>query len=64
MSKNPKYHERTQQLEVKMHCIRDENGIVDVVKVFTEDNLVGILTKPVPTIKFKNSLNLIRINNL
>lgn len=64
MSKNPKYHERTQQLDVKMHFIRDENGIVDVVKVFTEYNLADILTKPVPTIKFKNSPNLIRINSL
>lgn len=66
LSKNAKYHERTKHVDVRMHFIRDEiiREVINVVKIPSKVNLVDMLTKPLPTIKFRNSLNLIRIVNL
>ncbi|KAH9648841.1 CCHC-type domain-containing protein [Citrus sinensis] len=45
---------------------RDEiaNGVVNVVKVPTQTNPANILTKAVPAVKFRNSLNLIGVDSL
>ncbi|KAH9648844.1 CCHC-type domain-containing protein [Citrus sinensis] len=66
LSKNPKYHERTKHIDVKLHFVRDEiaNGVVNVVKVPTQTNPANILTKAVPAVKFRNSLNLIGVDSL
>ncbi|KAL9431581.1 hypothetical protein AB3S75_026719 [Citrus x aurantiifolia] len=66
LSKNPKYHERTKHIDVRLHFIRDEiaNGVVNVVKVPTLTNPADVLTKVVPAVKFRNSLNLISIDSL
>ena len=66
LSKNPKYHERTKHVDVRMHFIRDEirSGVINVIKILSEVNPADMLTKPLPTIKFRNSLNLIGIVNL
>ncbi|KAH9658775.1 hypothetical protein KPL70_023619 [Citrus sinensis] len=66
LSKNAKHHERTKHVDVRMHFIRDEiiREVINVVKIPSKVNLVDMLTKPLPTIKFRNSLNLIRIVNL
>ena len=66
LSKNPKYHERTKHIDVRLHFVWDEitNGVVNVVKVPTQTNPADILTKVVPAIKFRNSLNLIGVGSL
>lgn len=66
LSKNTKHHERTKHVDVRMHFIRDEirNEVIDVVKIPFEVNLADMLTKPLPTIEFRNSLNLIGIIKL
>lgn len=66
LSKNTKHHERTKHVDVRMHFIRDEirNEVIDVVKIPFEVNLADTLTKPLPTIEFRNSLNLIGIIKL
>ncbi|KAH9743695.1 hypothetical protein KPL70_003390 [Citrus sinensis] len=66
LSKNPKYHERTKHIDVRLHFVRDEiaNGIVNVIKVPTQTNPADILTKAVPAIKFRNSLNLVGVGSL
>ncbi|KAH9697106.1 protein NEN2 [Citrus sinensis] len=66
LSKNPKYHERTKHIDVRMHFIREEisTGVVDVVKIPSEINLVEMLTKPLLIVKFINSLNLIGVVSL
>ena len=66
LSKNPKYHERTKHVDVRMHFIREEirNGVINVIKIPTEVNPADMLTKPLPTVKFRNSLDLIGVINL
>ena len=61
LSKNPKYHERTKHIDVRMHFIRDEisKGVVNVVKVRSEVNLADMLTKHLPSVRFRDLLNLI-----
>ena len=60
LSKNPKYHERTKHIDVRMHFIRDEinKGVVNVVKVPFEVNPADMLTKVVPMAKFILCMNL------
>ncbi|KAH9668969.1 hypothetical protein KPL70_021600 [Citrus sinensis] len=62
LSKNPKYHERTKHIDVRMHFIRDEigKGVMNVVKVPSEVNPADMLTKTLPSVRFRNLLNLIR----
>ena len=66
LSKNPKYHERTKHIDVRLHFIRDEiaNGVVNIVKVPTLTNPADVLTKAVPAVKFRNSLTLIGVDSL
>ncbi|KAH9751577.1 hypothetical protein KPL71_014347 [Citrus sinensis] len=66
LSRNSKYHERTKHVDLRLHFIREEieRGVVDVVKISTEDNPADALTKPIPTVKFRNSLNLIGVRSL
>lgn len=66
LSKNPKYHEGTKHIDARMHFIREEisTGTVDVIKIASEINPADMLTKPLPTVKFINSLNLIGVVNL
>ncbi|KAH9695610.1 hypothetical protein KPL71_022838 [Citrus sinensis] len=65
LSKNPKYHERTKHADVRMHFIRDKirSGVINVIKIPTEVNPADMLTKPLPTVKFRNSLDLIGVIN-
>ena len=66
LSRNSKYHERTKYVDVKLHFIREkiERGVVDVVEISTEDNPADALTKPIPTVKFRNSLSLVGVRSL
>ena len=66
LSKNSKYHERTKHVDIRLHFIRGEieRGVIDVVKISTENNPADALTKPLPAIKFRNSLSLIGVGCL
>lgn len=66
LSKNPKYHEKTNHIDVRMHFIIIEisTSAMNVVKIPSEINPIFMLTKPLPTIKFKDSWNLIGILSL
>lgn len=66
MSKNLKYHEKTKYIDVRVYFIRKEisSGVVDVIKVPSEANPANMLTKLLPAIKFKNSLDLIEVVSL
>ena len=46
LSKDPKFHERTKHIDVRMHFIRDEigKGVGNVVKVPSEVNSADMLT--------------------
>ncbi|KAH9684673.1 DNA (cytosine-5)-methyltransferase 1B [Citrus sinensis] len=59
LSKNPKYHERTKHIDVRMHFIRDEinKGVVNVVKVPFEVNPADMLTKPLPSVSEGRGIN-------
>lgn len=63
LSKNPKFYERTKHVDIMLHFIKDEiaQEVVNVVKIPFEHNVADILTKPLPSVKFKASLNLIGV---
>ncbi|WVZ89307.1 hypothetical protein U9M48_035729 [Paspalum notatum var. saurae] len=48
VAKNPMLHSRTKHIDVRYHFLRDnyENGIIDIVKVASENQVADILTKP------------------
>ncbi|KAH9650187.1 hypothetical protein KPL70_026271 [Citrus sinensis] len=66
LSKNPTHYERTKHIDVKLHFIRNEvsKGVIKMVKVHTDDNPADILTKVVPTAKFKACLNMAGVESL
>lgn len=58
--KNQAYHERTKHIDVRYHFIREavsERNIL-VKKISTHDNPADMLTKSIPSNKFKQCLNL------
>ncbi|WVZ85181.1 hypothetical protein U9M48_032131 [Paspalum notatum var. saurae] len=48
VAKNPVLHSRTKHIDVRYHFLRDnyEKGIIDIVKVASENQVADILTKP------------------
>lgn len=65
LTKNQMFHERTKHIDVRHHFIRDivSKGVVDVKKVSTHDNPADMMTKAVPTNKFRHCLDLIGVCN-
>ena len=63
LAKNPVYHERSKHVDVRLNFIRDiiEGNIFSIEKIATSDNPVDMLTKSLPTKKFKHSLDLVNI---
>lgn len=63
LSKNLKFYERTKNVDIRLHIIKDEiaQEVVNVVKIPFEHNVADILTKALPSVKFKASLNLIGV---
>lgn len=55
MAQNPVQHGRMKHLNTRFHALRDEekNGKVKLVDCSSEEQEVDILTKALPTIKFK-----------
>nr|GEU89445.1 reverse transcriptase domain-containing protein [Tanacetum cinerariifolium] len=45
--KNPVFHSKTMHIEIRHHFIRDayETKLIQVLKIYTDDNVVDILTK-------------------
>lgn len=61
LTKNQMYHERTKHIDVRLHFIRDvvfQRAIL-VKKIATANNPADMMTKLIPTIKFKHCLDLI-----
>lgn len=62
---NLAHHERTKHIYIKFHFIRNEvyKGAVKMSKVHTDENPADMLTKVVPTTKFKVYLDLASLSN-
>ena len=66
LSRNPAHHEKTKHIDIKLHVIRNiiSKGILKMVKIHTSNNLADILTKVVPSAKFKTYLDIAKICSL
>ncbi|KAH9668832.1 hypothetical protein KPL70_021540 [Citrus sinensis] len=55
LSKNHVHHEKTKYIDIKLHFIRLEvtKGTIQLVKIHTSENMADMLTKSIPTVKFK-----------
>jgi len=64
-TKNQMYHERTKHIDVRRHFVRDivADGKVVVKKISIAHNPADMLTKSVPTSKFKHCLDLVGIHS-
>ena len=60
LAKDPIYHARTKHIDVRYHKLREfvAGGYIQLVKVPTEKNVVDMLTKSLPGVKFKHCLDL------
>lgn len=61
LTKNQMYHERTNHIDVRLYLIRDvvSEGAILVKKIVIAENPTNMMTKPIPTVKFKHYLELI-----
>ena len=66
LAKNQVYCARTKHIVVRYHKIREwvSSGDISLSKILTSENAFDMLTKPVPTYKFKHCLDLIGICSL
>ncbi|KAI3818026.1 hypothetical protein L1987_11828 [Smallanthus sonchifolius] len=63
LSKHQVFHERSKHINVKFHFVRDviNSKVVKVAYVNTNENLVDMLTKTLPSSKFGYCCNLLQI---
>jgi hypothetical protein len=66
LAKNQMYHERTKNIDVKCHFLREvvTQGNIIVKKIATTKDPANMLTKPVPILKFKHCLDFIGVFSL
>lgn len=66
LAKHQVFHERSKHIDVKLHFVRYEvnKGVVKMVKVSMKENAADMLTKTLPTEKFKYYLDLVSICSL
>ena len=66
LAKNQVYHARTKHIDVRFHKIREFIVTRDIImeKVYTLENAVDMLTKPVTVAKFKHCLDLVNVSSL
>ncbi|KAH9765484.1 hypothetical protein KPL70_001889 [Citrus sinensis] len=59
LNKNQIHHEKTKHIDIKLHFVRLEvsKGVVKLVKIHTDDNVVDMLTKALPGAKFEFCVN-------
>ena len=59
LSKNQVHHEKTKHIDIKLHFVRLEvsRGVVKLLKIHTDDNIAGMLTKAVPAAKLEFCMN-------
>lgn len=64
LSKNQMFHERTKHIDVRLHFIREvfASKQVEIKKIHADDNPADMLTKALPSTKFKHCLNLAHIS--
>lgn len=64
LAKNPVYHERTKHIDVRMYFVRESiaDGQVAVQKIATADNPADMMTKSLPTEKFRHCLNWLNVS--
>ena len=60
LSINPAHHEKTKHIDIKLHFIKNviSKGVMKMVKIHTSNNPADMLTKVVPTTKFKTCLDI------
>ena len=65
LRKNPTHHEKTKHIDIKLHFIRNviSKGVIRMVKVHTDNNPADMLTKVIPTTKFKSCLDKAGLSN-
>ena len=64
LTKDHIYHKWTKRIDVRYHKIRQwvvDDMAINLVKISTKKNLVDMMTKTIPTEKFRASLNFIQI---
>ena len=66
LAKNQVYRARTKHIVVRYHKIREwvSSGDISLSKILTSENASNMLSKPVPTDKFKHCLDLIGVCSL
>ena len=66
LAKHQIYHARTKHIDVRFHKIREliVTGEIILEKIDTSENAADMLTKPIPTNKFKHCLDLISVCGL
>jgi hypothetical protein len=69
LTNNPVQHQRTKQIDVRHHFIRDhqQKGDICIESVGTDDQLADIFTKPLDEkrlCKLKNELNIVDFSNM
>ena len=60
------FYDRTKYLDVKVNFIRDciEENQIELVNISTHENLAHMLTKTLPSAKFKFYVNLVGLYNV
>ena len=55
MSESPVFHDKSKNIEIKYHYIRNmvQRGIVKLQYVATHEQIANVLTKPLPRVKFE-----------
>ena len=66
LAKHQVYHARKKHIDVRFHKIRELVTIGEIIlgKIDTSENATDMLTKPIPTSKFKHCLDLIIVCGL
>ena len=66
LAENPEFHQRTKNIAVKHHYIREQvrNGFIDLWFVPTEDMSANGLTKPLTTIRHQRFVEQLRMQDI
>ncbi|GJU12624.1 hypothetical protein Tco_1135020 [Tanacetum coccineum] len=64
--KNPVFHSKTKNIEIRHHRIRDSNKkkLIQIIKIHTDQNVADLLTKAFDVSRFEYLIASIRMLNL